>query len=296
MQRLTSGFFDVLRAKPARAGVHEENELRTGEVVDLSAASVAAFCGDPKRRWTTDPRGGAYEELVLPRISTTRGSATPTDLGRLMGSLPTSGSGTTHPSMYLQTIARLQPGVSVDRRRLSGPDRQGAAEGIRVEQRQVDRRPALIATCRALPNHGCDSGSRGRPRVADRVRERPPYLRWAGGGMEGVPVEIRAASCWSRRLFCQLCEACLSTEGTVVARYRVWGSQVCGRLMPEGFRASGDRRRSASPAATPSPSAPASLRIFPALHWHVPTSPGIEEAPRCKHDGGGFTSAAESAA
>jgi putative ABC transport system permease protein len=121
MQRVTSDFFDVLRMRFAFGRPFtSENEVdgRNRVVVLSDAFWKRRFAGDPAIVGRTIPLdGGAYEVVgvLAPDVTYPVGVIRPTDLWtpyvvpenervRHQGSF----------SIYLQTIARLRPGVSVD--------------------------------------------------------------------------------------------------------------------------------------------------------------------------------------
>jgi putative ABC transport system permease protein len=121
VQRVTAGFFDVLRVKPVYGRAFtKENEVEGREKLVILSDGLwrRRFAGDPNIVGRTIPiEGGAYEVAgVMPAdFQYPVGSLRPTDLWtpyvvppderiRNQGSF----------SMYLQTIARLKPGVSVD--------------------------------------------------------------------------------------------------------------------------------------------------------------------------------------
>jgi putative ABC transport system permease protein len=123
-QRVTAGFFDVLRVRPAigRAFTTENEVDGRHRVAVLSDALWRRrFGGDPEIVGRTIPlEGGSYEVagIMPPDFAYPVGAVRPTDLWvpyvvppderiRNPGSF----------SMYLQTIARLKPGVSLEQAR-----------------------------------------------------------------------------------------------------------------------------------------------------------------------------------
>ena len=120
-QRVTAGFFNVLRVQPALGRAFTpDNELdgRHRVVVLGDALWRRRFGGDPNIVGRTIPlEGGAYEVVGVmpPDFAYSVGAVRPTDLW--MPYVVPPDERTRNPqsrSIYLQTIARLKPGVTLE--------------------------------------------------------------------------------------------------------------------------------------------------------------------------------------
>ena len=118
--RVTAGFFSVLRAQPALGRPFSvENETDGRHLVAVLSDGLwrRRFGGDSQIIGRTIPlEGGAYEVIGVmpPDFAYPLGAARPTDLWVPYIVPPDERVRSSNRSFYLQTIARLKPGVSID--------------------------------------------------------------------------------------------------------------------------------------------------------------------------------------
>ena len=151
-QRVTAAFFNVLRAA---AGPSAARSPRTTRVDGQNRVAVLSD-GLWRRRFGADPgivgktiplEGGAYEVLGVmpPEFEYPVGAARPTDSSCPYVVPPDERVRDPHRiSIYLQSVARLKPGVTLAQAQAQdGSDRRGAPAGESgVEQGHARRRAA----------------------------------------------------------------------------------------------------------------------------------------------------------
>src|SRR5215204_975907 len=248
VQRVTAGFFDVLRVRPAygRAFTREnEVEGRDRVVVLSDALWRRRFGADPGIVGRTIPlEGGAYEVAgVMPAdFQYPVGSVRPTELWapyvvppderiRHQGSF----------SMYLQTIARLKPGVSV-----SQAQAQMNQIAVALQQANPEWNKDKLIGVRPLIDHLVGASTRswmlmllGAVAIVLVIAcANVANLLLARASAREREVGIRAALGAGRwRLIRQLMveSLVLSTAGTIVATVLAWWAvQVLRTAMPDG--------------------------------------------------------------
>ncbi len=248
VQRVTAGFFDVLRVQPVygRAFTREnEVEGRDRIVVLSDGLWRRRFGADPNIVGRTIPlEGGAYEVVGVmpPDFQYPVGSLRPTDLWvpyvvppderiRNKGSF----------SMYLQTIARLKPGVSV-----SQAQAQMDQIAVAIQQANPEWNKDKLVGVRPLIDHLVGASTKswmlmllGAVAIVLVIAcANVANLLLARASAREREVGIRAALGAGRwRLIRQLMveSLVLSTAGTIIATVLAWWAvQVLRTAMPEG--------------------------------------------------------------